>query len=89
MILAMLLGVFMGPVQAASRTLAGRLATEGSIAQTYGLYAFTGKSIAFVGPLLYGLMTDIFQTQQAGMMVIVTLWCLGLALIWFVRENKA
>ena len=87
MVLAILLGLFIGPAQAASRTLAARLAPANSITQTYGLYAFTGKSIAFTGPLLYGLMTDLFDTQQAGMMVIVALWTLGLVLLTRVRDK--
>ncbi len=87
MVLALFLGIFMGPAQAASRTLAGRLAPEGIITQTYGFYAFTGKSIAFTGPLLYGLMTDLFGTQQAGMVSIIAFWAVGLFLLSFVREK--
>lgn len=88
MLLAMGLGVFMGPVQAASRTLAGRLAPKGMVAQTYGLYAFTGKSVAFVGPLAYGAATHFYDTQQAGMFTIVLFWIIGLGLLSMVRENR-
>lgn len=87
MMLAMGLGIFMGPVQASSRTLAGRLAPPGMVAQTYGLYAFTGKSVAFIGPLLYGWATSVYQTQQAGMMTIVLLWIIGGGMLFFVKER--
>lgn len=87
MMLAFGMGVFIGPVQAASRTLAGRLAPHGMVTQTYGLYAFTGKSIAFMGPIAYGLATHAFGTQQAGMMSIVLFWILGLVLLIRVREG--
>lgn len=85
--LAFGMGFFIGPVQAASRTLAGRLAPHGMITQTYGLYAFTGKSIAFMGPVVYGLATQAFGTQQAGMMSIVMFWVVGLLLLAGVREG--
>lgn len=82
------LGIFVGPVQAASRTLAGRLAPQGMVTQTYGLYAFTGKSVAFVGPLAYGTATHAFGTQQAGMMTILLFWIIGMGLLFLVKELR-
>ena len=86
--LALALGLFMGPVQAASRTLAGRLAPRGMVTQTYGLYAFTGKSVAFMGPLAYGAATHFYGMQQAGMFTIVLFWILGLGLLTLVEEKR-
>lgn len=85
--LAMGLGIFMGPVQAASRTMISKLCPPDVIAQGYGLYAFTGKSIAFVGPFLFGVATQIFETQQAGMFMIILLWLIGLVLLLKVKEQ--
>lgn len=85
--LAMVLGVFIGPVQAASRTLAGRLAPAGMVTQTYGLYALTGKSVSFLGPMSYAAAVTAFGTQQAGMLTIVFFWLAGLILLVFVREK--
>lgn len=86
--LALGLGIFMGPVQAASRTLAGRLAPHGMVTQTYGLYAFTGKSVAFMGPIAYGAATHYYGNQNAGMFTIVLFWVLGLALLSLVEEKR-
>ncbi len=86
MVCAVILGIFVGPVQAASRTFAGRLSAEKDVAQTYGLYAFTGKSIAFLGPLAYGAATQVFGFQQAGMITILLFWIAGLLLLLKVRE---
>lgn len=86
--LALGLGLFMGPVQAASRTMAGRLAPHGMVTQTYGLYAFTGKSVAFMGPLAYGAATHYYGMQQAGMFTIVLFWILGLGLLHLVEERR-
>lgn len=88
MALAMVLGIFMGPVQAASRTLAGRLAPPNMVTQTYGLYSFTGKSVAFIGPLFYGAATHFYGTQQAGMFTIILFWVIGLGLLSMVEEAR-
>ncbi len=88
MALALALGTFMGPVQAASRTFAGRLAPYGMVTQTFGLYAFTGKSVAFMGPIAYGAATHFYGSQQAGMFTIVIFWILGLGLLTMVEERR-
>ncbi len=88
MMLALVLGLFVGPAQAASRTLAGRLAPHGMVTQTFGLYAFTGKSAAFLGPLAYGAATQIYGTQTAGMFSIILFWIIGLGLLAWVRERR-
>jgi UMF1 family MFS transporter len=89
MMLALALGVFIGPAQAASRTLAGRLAPPGMVTQTFGLYAFTGKSVAFLGPLAYGAATHFYGTQEAGMFTIIMFWLIGLGLVSLVEEKYA
>ena len=55
-VLGGIMGVFFGPAQAASRSLMGRLAPKGREAEMFGLYAFAGKSTAFLGPWLYGVV---------------------------------
>lgn len=86
-LLSLVLGIFIGPVQAASRTLAGRLSPSGMVTQTYGLYALTGKSVSFLGPLSYAAAVTAFGTQQAGMLTIAAFWLVGLVLLVFVKEK--
>ncbi len=88
LILALGLGTFMGPVQAASRTMISKLSPPHMITQTYGLYAFTGKSISFLGPIAFGTMTSIFGTQQAGMASIIVFWVVGLLVLLKVKEER-
>lgn len=85
--LALVLGLFIGPVQAASRTLAGRLSPTDMITQTYGIYALTGKSVSFLGPLAYAAAVTATGTQMAGMMSIIFFWLAGLVLMVFVKEK--
>ncbi len=89
MTLALVLGLFIGPAQSASRTLAARLSPPDMVTQTYGLYSFTGKSIAFMGPLAFGWATMAFDSQRAGLVTILLFWLAGMVLLAFVRSEKS
>lgn len=86
--LALALGLFLGPVQSASRTMAARLAPEGMINQTYGFYGLTGKCISFMGPLAFALATQAFDSQRAGIATILVFWLVGMLILMFVKEEK-
>jgi len=80
------LGTFMGPAQAASRTLMARLAPAGQRAEMFGLYALSGKATNFAGPLALGWATLVFDSQRAGMATILLFLIAGFALLLTVRE---
>jgi UMF1 family MFS transporter len=87
----MLLGIFVGPVQAAGRSYLARAAPAHLRSQMFGLFAFSGKATAFVGPLLVGWVTGWFGSQRAGMSVIIVLLSLGFLIMLTVpdAERKA
>lgn len=85
--LALGLGIFVGPAQAASRSLMARLSPPDEQAEMFGLYALTGKSIAFIGPILFAVLTDIFDSQRAGMASIIAFLGLGLLILAGVQEK--
>ncbi len=85
--LALVLGIFLGPVQSASRTMAARLAPPDMINQTYGFYGLTGKCISFLGPLTFAMATDIFDSQRAGIATILLFWAAGMLILSRVKEN--
>ncbi|MGB0346155.1 MAG: MFS transporter [Balneolaceae bacterium] len=80
------LGVFVGPVQAASRTLMGRMAPKEKRNQMYGLFALSGKVTSFAGPMLMGWITLIMDNQRWGMGVILVMLVIGLVLMLGVKE---
>ncbi len=84
----LMLGVFFGPVQAASRTLMGRLAPEDKRTEMFGLFAFSGKATAFIGPKLLGWVTVLFASQRIGMSVVLVLLALGFLLMLRVQEPE-
>jgi UMF1 family MFS transporter len=84
--LALALGIFVGPTQAASRSLAVRLAPEGEVGKVFGLYALTGRAVTFIGPTMFGVVTQATHSQRAGLGSILILLILGLGLLTKVRE---
>lgn len=85
-LLALGLGAFFGPAQAASRTFMAKLAPPGKEGEMFGLYGFAGKSIAFLGPALFGLVTDLADSQRAGVSTILLFFIAGGLLLLTVRE---
>ncbi|HEY8963002.1 MAG TPA: MFS transporter, partial [Alphaproteobacteria bacterium] len=84
---ACLLGLFVGPVQAASRTMLVRLSPPDHVGAFFGLYALTGKSVAFMGPFAFATVTEIFNSQRLGMATILGFWAIGLFLIGRIRAK--
>jgi UMF1 family MFS transporter len=67
------LGIFVGPIQAASRSMMAHLAPPELRGEMFGLFAFAGKATAFVGPILLGAVTAATGSQRLGMLVIVAI----------------
>jgi UMF1 family MFS transporter len=76
-----LLGLFVGPTQAASRTLMTRLAPAEQQTEMFGLYALSGKVTAFLGPLVLSIVTDWADSQRAGMATILIFFIAGFILL--------
>ena len=85
---ALPLGIFVGPAQAASRTMMARLAPPRMMTEMFGLYALSGKATAFLGPALLAWMTVVFASQRAGMAVIMVFFLLGLVLLMGVADKR-
>lgn len=79
--LGLIIGIFMGPIQSASRTMLGRMAPETHRTEMFGLYALSGKATAFLGPWLVALVTSMAGSQTAGMAVILVFLVGGLLLL--------
>jgi UMF1 family MFS transporter len=87
-IVALAIGIFVGPAQSASRTLMARLAPAHQRTEMFGIYALTGKVTAFIGPFLFGTATAWFQSQRAGMATILVMFVVGGLLLTLVREPR-
>ena len=72
-----------------SRTMLARLAPSSKMSEFFGLYALSGTATAFIGPELVGISTSVFHSQRAGFASVLVLLGIGLALILFVKEERA
>ncbi|MDB5364710.1 MAG: transporter [Rhodospirillales bacterium] len=87
-VLALCLSLFVGPTQAASRSLLVRLSPPGRTAELFGLYGLTGRAFTFLGPLGFSLATTATGSQRIGMSVVVLFFVLGWALLETVRVER-
>ncbi len=81
-----LLGIFVGPTQAASRSLMARLAPAEVRTEMFGLYALTGKITAYIGPFLLGTVTFWTGSQRLGIATILGFFVVGGVLLLPLRE---
>jgi UMF1 family MFS transporter len=75
--LGLALGLFVGPCQAASRSMMAQMAPAEQLGGYFGLFALSGRVTGFLGPAALSLVTFLFHSQRAGMAVIVVLLALG------------
>lgn len=87
-ILGAALGIFFGPVQAASRSFMARLTPPGMQSEMFGLFALSGKITAFVGPWLVGVIVLATGSQRWGLASVLPFLVLGGLLLLTVREPE-
>jgi len=88
LVFGMLIGISGGPAQAASRTLVSRLSPPALVGKFYGLYALSGKATAFIAPFTVAAITGIYDSQRAGISIIIAFLVVGLLLLLPVRERR-
>ena len=88
------LGVFVGPIQQASRTMMAKLAPEEAQGELFGLYALSGKATSALGPGLVALMTAMavsWNWSDAGALVfgmfgVMPFMAAGFVIMLFVKS---
>ena len=85
----MILGIFVGPLQSASRSHLARVAPPHLQTQMFGLFAFSGKATAFAGPLLVGWVTAVTDSPRWGMSTILVFLLIGFLLMLKVPATEA
>jgi UMF1 family MFS transporter len=85
---SILIGIFVGPNQSASRSLMARFVPKQRQAEFFGLFAFSGKVTSFMGPILLGTVTAAFQSQRAGVATVILFFVVGGLLMATVNEQR-
>jgi len=81
-----LLAVFVGPAQAASRSFLARVTPAGYEGEIFGLYATTGRATGWMASLLWGVFIALAANQTLfGILGIAAVLVIGFALLWFVK----
>ena len=86
-ILAILVGMFQGGVQALSRSYFGRLIPKDNANEFYGFFTIFGKYASVMGTLLVAVITQLTGNASLGVLSIAVLFLVGLVLL--VRMPKA
>jgi UMF1 family MFS transporter len=81
----LILSAFVGPAQAASRSLLARVTPEGMQGEIFGLYATTGRVASFMSPALWTLFIVTFGATYWGILGIAIVLAVGLVLLLLVR----
>ena len=87
-ILACIIGLFQGGIQALSRSYFTRFVPEGHEAQFFGFYNMLGKFAAIIGPALMGVVTLISGSHRAGILSLIILFAAGGILLYKVDEER-
>ncbi len=83
-----LIGIFAGPNQSASRSLMARFVPPDMENEFFGFFAFSGRLTAFLGPFLLGVLTAWSGSQRVGVSVVIVLFIAGMALLFSVDERE-
>ena len=87
-LLGLLVGSSQGGIQALSRSYFARLIPKERSNEFFGFYNIFGKFSAVLGPLIFGLMTQLTGKSQYGIASLIVLFILGGTMFYFVPETK-
>ncbi len=75
--LAVCVAVFQGAVQALSRSYFARIIPKDKASEYFGFYDIFGKGAAFMGTMLMGISTQLFDTSRAGVGMLALMFFAG------------
>ena len=84
---AILVGIFAGPNQSASRSLMARFVPAKHESEFFGFFAFSGKVTSFLGPALLGVLSDVYN-QRVGVASLLVFFLVGGLILWRVDERE-
>lgn len=86
-IFGLVLCLFVGPAQSASRSYLTRISPEGREGQMFGLYATTGRSVSWLAPAAFAIFTATTGDDRFGIFGIAVVLLVGLLLLTKVRTG--
>ena len=86
-ILAGVIGLVQGGVQAISRSFFSNLIPQDRSAEFFGFYNLIGKSAVIVGPFLVSGVALLMSEPRYGILSLLILFIPGLILLWLVPQK--
>lgn len=71
-----------------SRSMMAKLSPQAMLTEFFGIYSLSGTATTFIGPAAIGLLTILFHSQRAGVLVGAFFLLLGLLVLLPVREGR-
>jgi UMF1 family MFS transporter len=87
-IVGLLAGAAMGSCQSISRSLMSLLTPPEKKTEFFGFYSFFGKSSAVVGPLVFGIVSYITNSQRFAIISIAFFFIVGILILLKVQEPE-
>ena len=83
-----LVGVGMGSCQSVSRSLVSLFTPKQNAAEFFGFLGVAGKSLAFAGPLIFGLLSWLTGSQRPAILSVGAFFIVGMILLSSVNEAR-
>lgn len=87
-ILGFAVALVQGGAQALSRSLYGRMVPKAQSAEFFSFFSVSGKLAGFFGPLIFGLVSQIFSNSRLGIVSLIIFFISGALLLTRVDEEK-
>ena len=87
-VLAVVIGLVQGGVQAISRSLYARFVPAGKSGEFFGFFNMIGRFAAIIGPSLVAVTGLLTGSSRLGILSVVALLVIGMVLLSFVREQE-
>ena len=84
--LAAINGLFIGPIQSASRVVITSMLNKNNQGKGFGLFATSGKLTSFMGPLLVSTVTFLTASQRIGFSAAIILLLSGLIILINIKK---
>jgi UMF1 family MFS transporter len=84
--LAAINGLFIGPIQSASRVVITSMLNKNNQGKGFGLFATSGKLTSFLGPLLVSTVTFLTDSQRVGFSAAIILLLSGLIILLNIKK---
>ena len=88
--LAVCVAAFQGAIQSLSRSYFARIVPKEKSTEFFGFFDIFGKGAAFMGTMLMGISTQLFDTSRAGVALLAVMFAIGFVLFRMaVRKAEA